>query len=149
MGYNLSSRSQYIHYISEKKWEYRLEGKIYSPKYDSNSEMAKLPLKPNKCKYFSKDMIKYINLQTALCPKCKELGINQRCTKDHLELTHHVQIESVDTIYNHLKNNSAKKILNEKNQIISKHKDREEMIQIFKEILDPNSKKIKQFFTQL
>jgi len=33
---------------------------------------------------FSKEKVKYINLQFALCPKCKELGIIKRCSWDHL-----------------------------------------------------------------
>jgi len=71
MGYNLENRSCHIQYISEKKWESRLVGERYVPSSDSNQEFARPPIKPYKCKYFSKKMVKYINLQSALCPKCK------------------------------------------------------------------------------
>ena len=36
MGYNLSNRSKHVQYISEKKWKFGLEGKVYSPNCDTN-----------------------------------------------------------------------------------------------------------------
>jgi len=146
MGYNLEDRSKQIQYISEKKWEYRVVGKKYSPNCDPEKELAVPPINLNKCKYFSKEMIKYINLQTALCPKCKEQGIIARCTRDHLDSLHHIKISSVNMIVEHLTKNSKKEVINERNQKVSKCKNRNEMIQIFNQILDPNYNKIKQFF---
>ena len=35
MGYNLESRSKHIQYISEQKWEFRLQGKKYCPGLDN------------------------------------------------------------------------------------------------------------------
>ena len=65
-------------------------------------------------------MIKYINLQTALCPKCKEQGIIARSTKDHLDSFHHIKIDSVNNIIEHLTKNSKKEAINEWNQKVSK-----------------------------
>ena len=58
-------------------------------------------------------MIKYINLQSALCPKCKELGITKRCSRDHLDILHQIKIDSIDEISDHLNKNSKKKVVNE------------------------------------
>ena len=137
MGYNLESRSEHIQHVSEKKWEARLNGKQY---------MAKFPKKQNKCKYFSKEMVKYINLQTALCPKCKEQGIVKRCSSVHLDTSHHLKIDSVDFIFNYLQEHSKKVIVDESNRKVTKPKNRKEMIETFSEIFDPNYNKIKNFF---
>ena len=146
MGYNLENRSCDTQYISEKKWESRLSGERYVPSSDSNQEFARPPIKPNKCKYFSKEMIKYINLQSALCPKCKELGITKRCSRDHLDIFHQIKINSIDEISDHLNKNSQKKVVNEWGKKVSRCKNRQEMIQAFKEIFEPNYNKIKRFF---
>ena len=146
MGYNPQERSEYMKYVSEKKWESRCKGEKYSPKCDPNKKMAIPQNKPNKCKYFSKQMIKYINLQTAICPKCKETNPKQICTREHLETVHHVKIDSVESILDQLNQTSKKEVINKKDQKVKKCKNRNEMIQNFKDILDPNYKKIKQFF---
>jgi len=54
---------------SQQKTGVGKDDKPYSTYYDPNKEIAVPLIKPNKCKYFSKEMIKYISLQTALCPK--------------------------------------------------------------------------------
>ena len=91
-------------------------------------------------------MVKYINLQSALCPKCKELGITKRCSQDHLDIFHQIKINSIDEISDHLKENSKKKVVNEWGKKVSKCKNRQEMIQVFHEIFEPNYNKIKRFF---
>jgi len=102
MGYNIQRRSQHIKYISEKKWESRLKGENYNPTKDPNKHLAVPPKNTNQCKYLSKTMIKYINIQTALCPKCKEQNLLRRCTQDHLETNHRIKIDSVSQILKHL-----------------------------------------------
>ena len=146
MGYNLEERSKYVEYISRKKWEHRLKGEKYSPYCDPNKELAIPPNKTNKCKYFSKEMIKYINLQTAICPKCKEINPTQICSGEHLETDHAIKIDSVDCIIDQLNQTSQKEVINKKNKKVKKYKTRDEMIQNFKDILDPNYRRIKQFF---
>ena len=148
MGYSLQARSKHIQYVSEKKWEFRLIGEQYFPTKDPNQELAWSPYKPNKCKYFSKDMIKFINLQCAICPTCKDQGITKRCSQEHLDTFHQVKIDSVDIIYDHLIKNSMKEVVNSKNKKVKKPKNRKEMIQTFHEIFDPNYYKIKSFFCQ-
>lgn len=148
MGYSLKERSEYLQYTSQKKWESRKNGQIYSIKKDSNRTHAKLTQKTNLCKYFTKEMVKYINMQTALCPKCKERDLTIRCSRDHLEKHHHIKIDSVNNIASHIKRNSQKEVLSDKNKKKKKNKNREEMIQTFKEYFDPNYKKLKMFFSE-
>src|SRR5687768_624687 len=67
----------------------------------------------NLCKNLPKSMIKYINLQTMLCPHCKIHGMNVRCSKNHLETVHHINIESTQEIIRQIheltKNNKEEK----------------------------------------
>ena len=86
------------------------------------------------------------NLQSALCPKCKELGITKRCSRDHLDIFHQIKIDSINEISDHLKKNSPKKVINEWDKKVSKCKNRHEMIQHFNEIFEPNYNKMKRFF---
>ena len=145
MGYNLNERSKHVKYVSEKKWEARKMGKKYSPQCDPDKQFAIMPNKPNKCKYFSKEMIKYINLQTVQCPKCKQAEYQPRCSSKHLDTIHHVKIDSVNTILDRLNQTSKKEVVNKKNRKVKKCKNRIEMVQNFKDILDPNYRKLKQF----
>ena len=102
MGYNIQERSRHLQHISEQKWYAREEGKIYDPFADPNKELAFPPKPKNICKYMPKLMVKYVNIQTILCPRCKEIGIISRCTRAHLGASHNVEIESVDCIAKNL-----------------------------------------------
>jgi hypothetical protein len=97
MTYDLESRSQYIQYVSTQKWSQCLRGEMYYQRYDSNN-MAKLKRPINLCKNQPKAMIKYINMQTIPCPRCKTKGIIVRCSDQHLRSRHDIVIRSVRTI---------------------------------------------------
>ena len=71
MGYNLEERSEQLQYISEQKWKYRCDGEIYNSMEDTSTIVQKKRTK-NICRRLPRVMIKYINMQTSLCPLCKE-----------------------------------------------------------------------------
>lgn len=62
----------------------------------AKAEKSKQPI--NLCRGQPKSMIKYINMQTSLCPKCKTSNLIRRCSKAHLETCHNVQIDDVYVI---------------------------------------------------
>ena len=95
MGYNMEERSRMLSDISLQKWSCRVEGRLYSK--ESSRDM---PPKLNMCKNQPKLMIKYINLQTALCTKCQSNNITVRCNKEHLEKFHGCSIDDVREIVN-------------------------------------------------
>src|SRR5688572_22845061 len=76
----------------------------------------------NLCKYQPKAMIKYINMQTNLCPCCKANNIIIRCSQEHLENHHNYKIATVHEIIEQVmaltkelrskKNKKNKKIMN-------------------------------------
>ena len=58
-------------------------------------------------------MIKYINMQTGICPRCKELNITRRCSKSHLEKYHNIKIGTVyeitENVHNFMKPKNVNK----------------------------------------
>ena len=105
MGYNIEERSQNLYSISFQKWECRKQGRTYSKTQSQTQEREE---KTNLCKNLPKSMIKYINMQTALCPKCKSNNIMTRCSKEHLENYHEFRIADVYEIINKVKDVSKK-----------------------------------------
>jgi len=93
MGYNLDERSRFLHYISEKKWLHRERNEMYNLKEDTQISGFMKAGPKNLCKNLPRIMVKYINMQTCLCPECNRNGIIVRCSKDHLETNHEVIIE--------------------------------------------------------
>jgi len=89
MGYDLSQRSKDLQETSEQKWKFR-------ENRNSNEQpiipQTKYIKQTNLCKYQLKIMIKYINMQTSLCPKCEE---KYRCSKEHLKMAHSIEIEDL------------------------------------------------------
>ena len=70
MAYDIHHRSDYLSYISEQKWQFRERGQLYKPWEDENPEIASPKWPENRWKNQPKPMIKYINMQTSLCPAC-------------------------------------------------------------------------------
>ena len=93
MGYNIKERSKEIQKISLQKWLCRKEGKLFEPTRDENRK-----LRSNLCKNQPRSMIKYINMQTALCSTCRNNNIITRCSQEHLENIHDQKIDSVQEI---------------------------------------------------
>ena len=102
MGYNLIKRSRQIQHISTRKWECRLKGETYERELDPNREISQTGKAASLCKNQPKMMIKYINIQTALCPKCKQEGIKTRCSRNHLKYSHKIEVKSIVAIMNKL-----------------------------------------------
>ena len=97
MAYNLQKRSAHLAYISERKWHHRLSGESYC--YWEDPDFEETEPMPNICKNQPKAMIKYINMQTALCSVCKSLNQpNARCSLEHLQTCHNIQIQSISSI---------------------------------------------------
>lgn len=96
MGYELTERSEYLYHVSEQKWIFRERGEAYKQSEDKCLPAKKQSQHQNLCKNMPKMMVKYINMQTALCPKCKQNGRLVACSRDHLEYSHDILI---DTIY--------------------------------------------------
>ena len=89
MGYNMNLRSTSLLEISELKW-YKRENR--NSTIHPLIERPKVEKKFNLCKFQSKIMVKYINMQISLCPKCKEI---HRCSKEHLKNAHSIEIKDI------------------------------------------------------
>ena len=145
MGYNLENRSCHTQYISEKKWESRLIGERYVPSSDSNQEFARL-LSPTSASISPKKWLNTSTYNLHFIQNAKNQVSQKDVLRDHLDIFHQIKINSIDEISDHLKKNSKKKIINEWDKKVSKCKNRQEMIQVFNEIFEPNYNKIKRFF---
>ena len=92
MGYNIIDRSTLLQYILEQKWAYREKNEYCNGMEDANL-VAKLENKAgNLCKDIPRSMIKYINMQTCLCPHCKTRGIIANCSSKHIKENHGIEI---------------------------------------------------------
>jgi hypothetical protein len=143
MAYNIQSRSKQIQYISEQKWIYRLEGKTYKQEADNRTESQQEMKIKNWCKNQPKSLIKFINIQTALCPKCKEKGFTTRCTRSHLAKVHHIKVESIETIVDtilELTEEQTRKKRDDETKL-----SRENLVKKANEIIQPNLHKLKNF----
>ena len=104
VGYSLQERGQLLAYLSEQKWLCRERGAYYNPFQDRSFQMP--DPRPNICKNQPKTMIKYINMQNALCPYCtKTIAVNNntiltvsKCSATHLEQVHSIHLESIESI---------------------------------------------------
>ena len=141
MRYNLSTRSQELQEISKKKWNDRQS----RSNTENHRDDIRLRRKPeNWCKNQPKSMIKYINIQTSLCPKCQVNGSIKRCTNDHLTHFHNINTDSLETIISkiiEITKDQAKKKKNEENNRLS----RKSIVRIADELIKPNLEKIKNF----
>ncbi len=128
MGYNLEDRSGQLQYISEQKWRCRQLGQLYNHEKGSNVGYTSKTFTRNLCKNMPKTMVKYINMQTSLCLKCKELDITTRCSKDHLGKTHKTVIETVHDV-----TQKTYTFMKERQKILKKFGDVKEKIKIKRE----------------
>ena len=136
MGYDLEIRSKYLQYTSCQKWKHRLLGKLYSPDLDPN-EFAKSRCCTNVCKDMPKLMTKYINMQTILCPICKEREIITRCSIAHLASGHKIHIDSISQIID-----KSKEIRKQNNKL-----NRTERHEIMEKLISINIEKIKKLIS--
>ena len=93
MGYNLIKRASILHHISEQKWNYRERNQLYDPQNDQVVNDYRDSKSNNLCKYLPKSMVKYLNMQTSLCPECFKFNIKTRTSLDHLRKVHGIFIQ--------------------------------------------------------
>jgi hypothetical protein len=144
MGYSLNERSNILHFISEQKWAQRQKGQTYNPLKNRGISLSPIESVGNRCKNQPKSMVKYINMQISLYPKCKEQDINARCTKGHLEKWHNVLIDSVYTIMEDGQNFSKSKEIDERGKIV--RRKRAEIMEHMERVIQLNITKLKRFF---
>lgn len=142
MGYNIEERSKFLRHISEKKWELRAKNEIYILKNDNNINKPPRFRTQNLCKNLPKSMIKFINIQTCLCPHCQKKGINTRCSRKHLDNFHQVSIESTKNLIKKIN-----EVINEKTEE-KKAKSRCTKLEIAESYIMNEMQKIKSFFVQ-
>ena len=82
MGYSLEERSTQLKHISEQKWQCRRRGRLYAATSDYLQKTWKKTT--NICKGLPRAMIKYVNMQTSLCPICKKDNIFRQSNVQHL-----------------------------------------------------------------
>lgn len=145
MGYNIDDRSRKLYNISSQKWNRRKEGKTFDSKSkEKNKDKDREErLTFNLCKDLPKSMIKYINMQTTLCPKCKMNNMITRCSKEHLEKTHDFKIIDEYEIINQiriLKGNNRRESQNSHKMF-----KRKERIELAESVIRSNIEKLKQF----
>ena len=149
MAYNIQDRSSLLTYLCEQKWQYRLRGLYYAPDQDPNLERPKRM--PNVCKNQPKAMIKYINMQTALCPACSRAKNNKtpvtakaRCSPDHLRQLHNIKIDSISSIMKEVKRLTETQKHNKKN----KNKlTRKQILQMAESLIEPHISRLKAFLS--
>ena len=144
MAYNIQHRSRLLCYLSEQKWRYRERGEYYNPKYDRNLERPKP--QPNIAKNQPKLMIKYINMQTALCPICshsaKAAAFKTRCSPYHLEKVHNIRIDPISNI--------ARKVMQltktqQHNRKMKNRVTRRQILKYAESLIEPNINCLKAF----
>jgi len=150
MAYNAQERSQILFRLSEQKWEYRQKGEYYDPKQDPSLILPES--QPNLCKNQPKNMIKYINMQTALCPVCKNnindssIPFKARCSLSHLEKVHNLHLEPVGVI-------AKKVLLLTELQKHKKKKDtgkmtRSQIVKYAETLIEPNLNRLRAFLNE-
>jgi len=89
MDYDLNERSKYLYDISQKRWKTRARKEIQNVGNEVGNIKSSQENPQNLCKYMPKSMIKYLNMLTSLCPKCKD---KHRCSPEHLLKYHKIKI---------------------------------------------------------
>ena len=71
----------------------------------------------SRCKDMPKSLVKYINMQTCICPSCKKGGRITRCSIQHLEKEHKISIPTTDNLID---------IIQKEQEVVRKVKDETE-----------------------
>ena len=93
MGYNLIQRASILHHISKQKWNHRERNQWYDPQNDQVVNNYQDSKSNNLCRYLPKSMVKYLNMQTSLCPECLKINVKTRTSLDHLGKIHSIFIQ--------------------------------------------------------
>ena len=90
-------------------------------------------------------MIKYINMQTALCARCKADKVITRCNKEHLERIHGYRIDSihevVEKVSSFVKDDRKKK--RKQKDVKIPYLKRKEIMEFADSLIQTNMRKIK------
>lgn len=140
MAYNIEKRSNYLQYTANQKWLFREKGQLYLQNEDAK-EIARPTWPENICKNQPKLMIKYLNMQTSLCPRCKLVGHIARCSQTHLQSTHQIHIDSPYIL--------ASKVLHLTKTQLHKNNEikltRKALLNYAEKLIQPNMLKLKTF----
>ena len=142
MAYDIQHRSDYLSYISELKWQFREQGQFYKQWEDENPEIANPKWPKNLCKNQPKSVIKYINMQTSLCPLCKRINLIARCSQEHLRDYHRIQFDSVQTLATKVLKLTTAQI---KKKRIEDRQTRGELVKYAESLILPNITKLQTF----
>jgi hypothetical protein len=141
MGYNIEERSEEIFRISQNKWICRKEGRWYKHVCAKNGSKKT----SNLCKNQPKAMIKYINMQTSICPRCQDMNITTRCSTEHLELYHGEKIDSVSEIIEKVTDVVKEQKIKKKKKHENIFLTRKNVIEYAESLIQPNIEKLKRF----
>ena len=108
------------------------------------------PRTRNICKNQPRSMIKFINMQTALCAECKSKNMMVRCNEEHLGAVHGVMVDSVYEIVDRVK-----ELMKEESSKRGKQKQcrrielaREEIMSLVDGEIQRNIEKVKMFLNK-
>ena len=145
IAYSLQEHSKHLAYISERKWQHRQKGESY--KQWEDPALKDIEATPNICKNQPKSMIKYINIQTALCPVCCKSRdqTKARCSLEHLKKFHNIHLESIHSV--------AQEVMELIEAEENKRKEdskmtHQEILEYAEELIQPNLDKLKAFLNQ-
>ena len=141
IGYNIDERSNELQHISLEKWTCRKQG----IKYDRTERGEKTP---NLCKNQPRALIKYINMQTSLCPTCKDKKIVARCSKEHLESIHNYEITDVYEITRKVTDLTEKQKNKDEKKGRESQLSRKRIVEYAEKLIQPNVQKLKQFLNK-
>ena len=145
MAYNIDKRSRQLQHTSYQKWIFRTRGQMYDYNLDPDDDLARPNPLPNLCKNQPKSMIKYINMQTSLCPTCKTMNIITRCSKEHLEKSHNIKIDAAEEIMKKVTDLTKKAQTRRKEHNDETSLTRKILVEYADNLIQPNLKKLKDF----
>ena len=110
MGYDPKERSKHLYNISQKRWGGRIQKDPNSLGNELRNQKTIQGGPKNLCKYMPKSMVRYLNMLTSLCPKCKD---KHRCSQEHLLKYHKITVitayDMSEQILNYQKSKHSKK----------------------------------------
>jgi len=93
-------------------------------------------------------MVKYINMLTALCPQCKVKGFYVKCSKNHLEKNHGLNIETPQEIFKKVQE-LTKEEKGEKKNDKKKRKSRQEKLELADSQIQPKIEILQKFLNHI
>lgn len=145
MGYDLSERSKSVQHISEQKWIHRCERRIYRQNQDLFLKELDIKNKKaiNLCKNMPKSMVKYLNMQTCLCPDCKRNGTINRCSVNHMMEKHNIKLDTIHEIVEDSKNEEEDLSIEEGKERPSRNK----VLNLNEKLIEKNVLKMNRFLS--